>query len=300
MVDEPTIYSMLERARAFVDDGKNLHATQMYYALLDVAPHVEDAWLELANLFIDQGQHEAAERILVRASDTVRASAEFTFLVGKLYFKMGDSYHALSSFRKVASVERSLPQKLNVQLQYNLALLYYHKENWRLAEHYFLRTKALDPRFPKINESLAELQLKREAVTEALESLQEAVRIEPYSWIGHYLLGVASVRLQQWHRALEEFTQAIDMNPKEPRAWQMCGDVLLNLERYDESEQYLRKALELNPDLTDAMVGFGFLFLKRNELEQAGSYFKRALMRDPGHARAKQGERELLHALQLR
>jgi len=74
----------------------------------------------------------------------------------------------------------------------------------------------------------------------------------------------------------------------------------LNLERYDESEQYLRKALELNPDLTDAMVGFGFLFLKRQEFEKAGSYFKRALMRDPGHVRARQGERELLHALKLR
>ncbi len=292
-MDEPTILTQLQLARLYVGEGKFLHAAQVYRSVMRSAPFVEDAWLELSRMYFDQKQYVAAEKVLLYAVDQLEHKDEVIFLLGRLCVATGDRYRSLSYFRKLLARERTLPRRLNVLVHYNVGLLYHEKEQWKLAEHYFRKTRGLDPRFPHVQESIAELLLRRGAVEEATVLLESALSADPYSWIAYYLLGLARSKSEEWQLAFEAFANAIDRNPNEPRAWQMCGEVLLKLHQLDESEKYLAKALELNPHLTEAIVGFGFLALARGDRRQANEHFRRALKRDPKNRKALEGERVL-------
>jgi tetratricopeptide (TPR) repeat protein len=162
---------------------------------------------------------------------------------------------------------------------------------WGLAEHHLRRTKQLNPDFPKINEALAEILLKSGHTREVIELLQASLAKDPYSWLGHYLLGSTFIRMRQWRNAYEEFAVAVEMDPKEPRAWEKCGECLIALRALDQAEEYLRKALELNPKFTDAVVKYGFLYLERGERKRAAELFEGVLAVEPSHLGAKEGKR---------
>jgi len=293
MIDEPTLSQWLEQARACVDDRKLLHALQLYYKIVAAAPSLDTAWVELAYVQFELKHYAAAERTLLKAVATSEEPQEILFLVGNLYLKLGHHTKALSYYKKLLGHQHELSVDLRAHLNFNTALAYYSRGNPKLAEIHFRATRKIDPRFPKINESLGELLLRRAAYTEAIQCLKEAIAIDAHSRIGHYLLGMAYTKVYDWRAAHDEFVAAIEMDPNEPRAWQMCGEVLLSLQRLDEAERYLHKALELNPLLTDAVVDFGYLFLQRGDFQRARECFERALQLEPGHPNALRGTREL-------
>jgi tetratricopeptide (TPR) repeat protein len=293
MVDEPTLAAMLEQARAFASEGKQLHAVQVYRRITTLSPSLDVAWIELAEVYAELKQLDAAEHALLEARQYSRDRYEITFLLGNLNLKREHYDAALSYYKVLLAEEKHLPARMRAHLLFNVGLVAFHRNNFRLAEDYFRRVQKLDAHFPKIGESLGELLLRRGAVAEAVSVLNAALKLDPYSWIGHYLLGVAYMRLYDWRNAYEEFVTAIEMDPKEPAAWQLCGEVLIALQQLDEAEQYLRKALELNPHLTDAVANFGSLLLKRGDVERAREFFERALSLDPKNRIALQGTAEL-------
>lgn len=293
MIDEPTLAHWLEQARSLVDERKLLHALQLYYKITAASPELDSAWVELAYVQFELKQYESAEKTLLRAVSTSTEPQEILFLVGNLYLKIEQYQKALTYYKKLLSEQKTLANDLRAHLNFNAALAYYYKDNIRLAEIHFRATRRIDPRFPKINESLGELLLRRGAYAEAAECLKKAIASEQYSWIAHYMLGSTYAKMYDWRRAHEEFVIAIDMDPNEPRAWHMCGEALLSLHRLDEAERYLRKALEMNPQLTDAVVDFGYLFLRRGDSQRAKELFEKALQLEPHNSRALQGTREL-------
>lgn len=293
MIDEPALHQMLEQARSFVDERKFLHAAQLYMRITDVAPATEQAWVELSHVYAELRQYEAAEHVLQRAMASSSDPNKIIFLLGNLYLKTGDYARALTYYRQLQLHEKELSQTLRAHLQFNMALSYFYKGNDKLAESHFRRTKRADPHFPKINESLGELLIRRNSFSEAIVVLRQALEADPYSWIGHYLLGIAYGRLKAFAEAHEEFVAAIDMDPNEPSGWQMCGEVLLSLERFDEAERYLQKALELNPHMTDAIANVGFLYLHKGDTRTAAECFDRALALEPRHAKALSGKQQV-------
>ena len=293
MIDEPTLHQMLEQARSFVEEKKFLHAAQVYARITSMSPSTEQAWVELSHVYAELRQYGAAEHVLQQASTSSSDPNKIIFLLGNLYLKTGDYDRALTYYRQLALREKNLSQTLRAHTQFNMGLSYFYKGNFKQAESHFRKTKKVDPLFPKINESLGELLMRRDAFSEAIVVLKQAIAADPYSWIGHYLLGLAHQRTKSWTNAYEEFVAAVEMDPNEPNGWQMCGEVLLSMDRFDEAEHYLRKALELNPHLTDAIVNVGFLYLHRGDAQTASECFERALALDPRNPKALRGKEQV-------
>lgn len=290
MIDEAALHQMLEQARSFVEERKFLHAAQLYARITTIAPSVEQAWVELSHVYAELRQYQAAENVLRDAAASSKDPNKIIFLLGNLYLKTGDYGRALVYYKQLALHEKQLSKTLRAHMQFNMGLCFFYKGNYKLAESHFRRTKKADPLFPKINESLGELLLRREAFSESIVILKQAITADPYSWIGHYLLGLAYQKTRSWTSAYEEFVAAVEMDPNEPNGWQMCGEVLLSLERFDEAERYLQKALELNPHLTDAIANVGFLYLHRGDPQTASECFDRALALEPQNPKALQGK----------
>lgn len=293
MIDEPTLSQMLELARTYSQEEKYLHAVQVYRRITSVAPRLDIAWVELAHVFYELKHYQAAEKTLLQALNDSSEPQEILFLVGNLFLKLEQYERALSYYKKLLAQERTLSADLRAHLHFNIGLAYFYKNSFKFAEHHFRTTQKIDSAFPKINESLGELLLRRGAIAESIKLLKVGISIEPYSWISHYMLGIAYTKILDWRKAYDEFVTAIDMDPSEPRAWQMCGAVLLSLQRLDEAEQYLRKALELNPHFSEAVADFGFLFLKRGDAQRARDFFEQALALEPQNLKALHGKRQL-------
>jgi tetratricopeptide (TPR) repeat protein len=266
----------------------------MYLRVTGEAPEVEAGWIELAHVYLHLHRSEAAERALLRALDASQKPAQILYFLASLHRETGNRHEALRYFRRLLTFERTLSDGLRAQLHFDLGLLYREERNWRVAEYHLRTAHRQDPRYPRVNETLAEVLLERGAVTDAARYLQQALAVEPHSWSGHYLLGRVHARRGEWERAYEEFTTAVEMDPDEARGWHMCGSALLALHRLDESERYLRKALELNSFLADAMVDLGVLALRRGDLEGAQEQFMHVLKLEPANRRAREGQRELV------
>lgn len=294
MIDEPALAQLLDRARSCTEDGKHLHAVQLYRRITELAPSLDLAWIELAEVYSKLKHYDAAENALLEARARTSDRHEITFLLGNLNLKRHAYGRALLFYRELLEIERALPTRMRTHLSFNAGLVYFYRHNYRLAEEFFRKVLLLDPRFPKIHESLGELLLRRNAVAEAITILQRALVHDPYSWIGHHLLGIAYMRTYDWRNAYEEFVTAIEMDSHESTTWQLCGEVLITLQQLDEAEQYLRKALELNPRFTDAVANFGALYHKRGDHQRALEYFEKALALDPQHRKALQGKAELI------
>ncbi len=282
-MNEARINSYLEQARAFLSEGKTLHATQIYQRVIAGAPAVPDPYLELASLYEDMKRFAAAERILSKGLEECGQTAKILYRLGTLCLRFEQYDRAVSYLRLLE--KSKLPQ-----VHFNLGIAYFSLGNLPRAEKHLALTLKYDPRFPNINETIGDLLIRRKAFSEAITYLRRGIQIDPYSSTSHYLLGVAYQGLYDWKKACEEFTTAIDMDPNEVRAWESCGKVLINLGRLDEAESYLRKALELDPTFADTLVDYGFLSLQRGKTEEASNFFNRALKLYPGHPRAIDGK----------
>ncbi len=293
-MDEPTLFGLLEQARSYVDDGKSLHAIQIYKQLISAAPGLTEPWVELFKIYCHLQRLDSAEKLLLESLEYVPEKKEIIFLLGVLHLQTHDNHGALTYFRRLHENEAVLDTEFQSRVHFNLGLVYVQMHRWGLAEHHLRKVRELNPEFPKIDEALSEILLRRGHTREVIEILQAGLSKDPYSWMGHYLLGIAFSRTRQWRSAYEEFVVATDMDPNEPRSWQKCGECLIALRELDQAEHYLRKALELNPKFTDAVVNFGFLYLERGDRTQAGELFDKVLAIDPSNPGAREGKRIVL------
>jgi tetratricopeptide (TPR) repeat protein len=277
-MNEIQLSRLIDQARSFVQEEKYLHAIQFYQKLILNEPSFLLPYLELAGLYADMGRQTSAIQLLSEADPAVAGSTEIIFLLGTLHSQTEQYDRAIAYFNRL--IHKKLPQ-----VHFQLGVANFFKNNLVQAEEQFRQTLKLDPHFPKINESLGELLIKRKAYTEAVTFLKKGIDADPYSAVNHFLLGVAHSCLYNWKSAYNEYVIAVDMDPHEPQHWQLCGETLIQLKRYDEAEPYLRKALELFPQSVEALVALGKIFSVRGDSIRSGEFLKKARSINPVSAR---------------
>jgi tetratricopeptide (TPR) repeat protein len=290
-MNELQIARLLDQARSFVREEKPLHAMQVYRRLLAAAPDCVPAYRELSSLYGEMGRDAAAIGLLRRAELVLPGNEEVVFLLGMRHLQAEDFDRAITCFKRIAG--RKLPQ-----VHFQLAVAYFYKGNLKAAEEQFRMTLQYDPHFPRINESLGELLLQRNAFTDAVHFLKKGIAADPYSAVNHFLLGLAYGRLHDWKKAHEEFIVTVDMDPLEPQHWQLCGESLIHLKRYEEAEPYLRKALGLAPSSVDAMLALCKVLTVKGDLAGAQAIRAAAFSLDPATARAGEIRWKLRQAAQ--
>lgn len=294
MPDKTIIQTWLERARGFASGKRHLHALQLYQRITSADPDHEQAWVEMAQIFLQLKRTDAAERALQHALGLSRNPTQILYALAMLHRESENTYEASRYFRRLLALKEKLPQGMRTQLHADLGGVYLERKNARMAEHHFRTAFRLDPGFPRVAEELAALLLQRGAITEAAKYLRNALTSNPTSWDARYLLGKIYARKGEWSAAMEAFSIVVELNPEEPRGWHMCGATLLAMHRLEECEPYLQKAVALDPRFVDALVDLGLLFVRKGDRPHAKELFFRALKEEPGNRRARDGQRELL------
>ncbi|MBP1655972.1 MAG: ABC-type branched-chain amino acid transport system periplasmic subunit [Bacteroidetes bacterium] len=280
------IHELLDAARRYEEEGKVLHAGQVYWRLMKAAPDLEEPYLRLAAIFLDEGHAEEAERILRRGARTCSDSTHCLTVLSDHLLRRSDYSGALECLAPLLT--KRLPQ---VHLRAAVALM--HLGKMAGAEAEIRKALTLESRLPQAREVLGEILLATRRPGEAAAELKRALRISPYNGWTHQLLGQAYLQNRNLMEALDAFQMAVNLDPLDARAWHLCGEVLLRLRRLNEAEVCLRRALDLDPQSAETSVIMGELSLQKGDMEHALAAFDTALRLHPGHQRAMDGR---LHA----
>lgn len=293
MIDDSQLARLFDDAQALFDEGKLLHALQLYRRITEAAPENEIGWIQLSRVLMDLRKLGPAEEALRSAVRVSKRPAEILLLVGDFHFRSGEASKAQAFYRKASLQEQSLTRSSRARLHFHWGLICRDRGQSRVAEYHFRRARAIDQGLHRASEALAELLLERGASSEAAHILRQALSADPSNALAQHLLGRALAAGGRWEQAYRAFTAAIEKDPLQAASWHMCGEALLSLENLAEAERYLERAIELNPRCTEAFADFGELFLRRGDSSRALSYFERALQLEPGNRKALWGKRKL-------
>jgi tetratricopeptide (TPR) repeat protein len=261
-MNEILFHRTLDRAHQYMEDGKLLHAVQLYWRLIGSDPSLGEPYVEIARVYIEWDRFDEAERILLRGLRSASTDCGILLMMGNLQLRQHRYARAVLFYRRLRNLR--IPH-----VHFNMGIAFLHMGDLSNAEKEVRLTILCNPRFPRAHEVLGEILLRRHHYSESVRELQNGLRSDPYSALGHRLLGVAFSRLSDWEKAYDEFVLAIDMDPRSALSWQLCGDALLHLGRPAEAEPYLKKALTLDPRSADAFTSIGFLCLARGDTVRA-------------------------------
>ncbi|MGB2987436.1 MAG: tetratricopeptide repeat protein, partial [Phycisphaerae bacterium] len=142
------------------------------------------------------------------------------------------------------------------------------------------------PGSPRAAENLGTALLAAGEMEEAIKELQNAVRINPYSFRVHNGLGFALVAQGRLDEAIESFREAVRLKPTFIRAHLNLGSALTEMGRIDEAADHFRAVLWAHPNSTEAHYSLGNALFSQGHIEQAIEEYRKVLQNEPGHDKA--------------
>ena len=123
-------------------------------------------------------------------------------------------------------------------------------------------------------------------IPEAIAQYEQALRIEPDFAEAHYNLGVALCRVDRLTEAIGQFEQALQIKPDYADAHNNLGAALVRAGRLEEAIGQLEEALRIDPHRAEAHNNMGIAWWKAGKTQEAIEHWKRALRVDPNFADA--------------
>jgi len=119
---------------------------------------------------------------------------------------------------------------------------------------------------------------------EAVQEMNEALRLDPGYIEVHNNLAVTFNKLGELESAENELKEALRLNPEYPEAHCNLGVVYMGAGKYEEAEVELKEAIRLRPENFVAHHNLGNLYALEKKYDEAISEFNKALQLNPDNA----------------
>jgi tetratricopeptide (TPR) repeat protein len=119
----------------------------------------------------------------------------------------------------------------------------------------------------------------------AVLAAQEAVRLAPYSWTGHYALALALLdgARPRTRDAYEVALHTLSLAPNSPAVHNLLGMCLADLQQPEHARRAYEQALALDPHNANALNNLALLDLERGHFRRAAAGLRSAVRLDPQH-----------------
>jgi type IV pilus assembly protein PilF len=95
--------------------------------------------------------------------------------------------------------------------------------------------------------------------------------------------GIESLQANDPTQAVRSLQEAVRLSPKKINAWSNLGVAFANKEEFSRAEECFKKALQLNPSFSDARLNLGSLYVRMHRFSDAERQLKEA-GKDLGYA----------------
>ena len=121
---------------------------------------------------------------------------------------------------------------------------------------------------------------------EAIDELEEAIRLNPGYIEAHNNLAVATYKNGDTDEAIELLHKAKELYPQYAEAHSNLGNIYAGAGRFDEAVRELEEAIRLNPGFAGGYNNLGNIYAELDRTDEAIEKFREALAIDPDYALA--------------
>lgn len=142
------------------------------------------------------------------------------------------------------------------------------------AIEFFDKSYAISSDINTLNfKALALCELER--YDESLQTINEAIEMEPDNYHLFNTLGVIYDQMNRTDDALKSFDKAIEIEDNET-SQQLKGDIYQNYEKYSEALECYDRAIEICPDEINAFMAKARIYMQMDDLKSAEKIFDEA------------------------
>ncbi len=295
LAQAPNQAAVSDCSKAFADGFKEYQRKDLSQALIafraavQCDPKLVDAHLAIADIYAERGNDGAALAALLQALRIEPKNVLALRAASNLYLKNALHNKALPLLETLV-----LAAPTSTDAHADLAAVYAASGNRKGAEKEFRRALELQADYFPALAGLGNLLARAGEDGVAMPLLHKAIRLQPKSYEGHFLLGSALNRLGQFEEARTELEEAAKIGGEnEPqvfyqlaRAWGGLGKAAERraaLSRFSELTRKEKEDTELQRKAA-AWIDEARVLLQAGDLEQAASRLELAREAKPGDA----------------
>ncbi len=172
----------------------------------------------------------------------------------------------------------------NPDYQATLAMVYFEKQAYPLAEQHYKKSLQLRPNDPIVENNLAALYMNMQRWDEAALLFRKVAdnllfRYKTRALIG---LGVSLSHGGKNMQAVLAYNEVLQNFPDNTTALFLLGQIYYAMGTYDLAQQRLGKVLKLMPDNSNARLLLGQCYMQLGQLEAAAGEFREVANREDG------------------
>ena len=274
---DPRQYEVrFELIAAFRELGDTASALGQLEILQDAKPSDARVAYVAALLAVDKGDTKYA---IERFNDALRKEPNLIGAwqdLGLLYAKLNRWNEAIEAFSELSKLQQN-----SVEAAYLLALSLYNAKRNAEAETEVRRALRLNGSFAEAHTLLGIILSARGASNnEAVESLTQAVALEPNDFDANFYLGRVQYALRNYADALKPLQTAVRLKPNNIEARFFLGTVLEAIGDSEKALNEYQEIVKLDEKSFFGQVGLGALYFKQGKLGEAVSALNSALTLD--------------------
>ncbi len=270
----------LELASQFENEGKDLHALQIYSSLLTDSEYSKTAHLKTAEIYDRMSKPQAAANILKQY--IVQEPEDYEI------FKLLGEYLIEKSFNEEALEVLSLiPREENSDIYFLMGLANYNSGEYEIAclnFEEFNRHNLSSPLVPESYLYLAKSKYFLHLFDESLSNLQKAENLATQSFEIYHMLSKVYYSKKMFFHAGEYLSKAFRLDPESTELNLLAGNINYNLGNYEEAEKYLTEALNTEEPTAEVHILLGLIYRRLNRIDESKSHLEKALIIDPQNA----------------
>jgi tetratricopeptide (TPR) repeat protein len=283
-LDDERIKFKLKLASAFISEGKNLHAVQVYLNLIEETER-EEIYFHLAELYEDMGFIDSGKNIL---SNLVRLknNNDVTLYFGQYLLRNSRWIEAIEILN---SISETTPAAL-----FLIAYSYMMLNEFELAKEYFANFITFDEKNDLKQEAnlyLAKIEYELRNYNSALNYATNAQYLYSDFWELNLILAKVYYSLDMFTHAVNPIQKALKLNPKDASVHEFAGKIYFQLQDFKKAEKYFSEFIDLSSEVSaEIYTLLAKSFVKQRKMEEANLFFELALQTDPAYQPAIAGK----------
>lgn len=247
-----------------------LHAVQVYQRLIDTFPERLDLRIRLGNVYLEMGNLQAAEVILLQALRHDAHNPDILYSLGIACYQSDDLDRALFYMQQLAG--QKLPK-----VHYSLGLIYWRQGELAHAERHLRLSLEFQPDNTGTALALGETLLRSGKPHDAVTVLANTAARAPRDVQVQFVLGRARMAAEQWEEAVLAFRTLLLTDREHNDARVAMAGAYMKLRDFDNAELVLKEALLQDQESVPALLSLGKLALLKSNRKRAEEYFRNVL-----------------------
>jgi tetratricopeptide (TPR) repeat protein len=287
-LEEERIKYKLKLASAFISEGKNLHAIQIYKNLIEETEN-EYVYLLLAELYEDMLFIDSGEKVLRDLMELKENKTEVAMYLGQYLLRY-------SKWRESIEILNNLSNKIHSS-NFLIGYAYLMLNQFEKSKEYFTIYLSSDEKSELKQEAniyLAKIEYELNNFNSALNYAKSAQFIYSDFWELNLIVAKVYYSLEMFSHAVSPIEKAIKLNPKDISVLEFAGKIYYQLEDFKKAEKYFSECIEHSESISaEVYTLLAKSFVKQKKYTDADLFFTLALKIDPAYQPAIAGKSNL-------